>query len=100
MSERRLPARDDDRTSLGLVPVIVEDMHDCEDGWRLRAAPLLRMQAPSGESGRSGDGSRGLADGSIDVAGKGPARGKEEGVIKRDGVGLKHRAGRVKGTRG
>lgn len=31
-----LPARDDDRTSLGLVNAGLEDVHDCEDGWRQR----------------------------------------------------------------
>lgn len=46
MSGRGLPARDDDRTSLGLVPAVVEEVHDCEEGWRLRDVPGGPLPCP------------------------------------------------------
>ena len=46
MTGRGLPQQDDDQTSLGLVPTGVDDVHDCEDGWRLRDRPGGPLPCP------------------------------------------------------
>ena len=46
MTGRGLPQRDDDRTSLGLVPAEVDDDHKCESGWRLRDQPGGPLPCP------------------------------------------------------
>ncbi len=49
------------------------------------------VPAPSGEAGRSGDGSGRLACGQDEAPGEGPGSEQEDGV-KVDGFGIRHRA--------
>lgn len=46
MTGRALPQRDDDRTSLGLVPDVADEVHVCEGGWRLRDQPGGPLPCP------------------------------------------------------